>query len=144
MTLVVFIRADFRFAHNQWETSLQSNAVSHWLGANLESALFMYIFPVHTTSIMNVWMLQDVHLMCHMSVFSSVTHELVSIRQSLDTNDMAVNTDQEIQQSVITSSNGSFFRVTGPLCGEFTGPLWIPHTKASDAKLWCFLWFAPE
>ena len=21
---------------------------------------------------------------------------------------------------------------------------WIPHTKASDAELWCFLWFASE
>ena len=29
----------FRFVPSQWETSLQSNAVSHWLGANLESAL---------------------------------------------------------------------------------------------------------
>ena len=28
-----------RFAPSQCETSLQSNAVSHWLGANLESAL---------------------------------------------------------------------------------------------------------
>ena len=35
------------------------------------------------------------------------------------------------------------FRVTGPLCGEFTGPRWIPRTKASDAELWCFLWCAP-
>ena len=26
--------------------------------------------------------------------------------------------------------------VTGHLCGEFTGPRWIPHTKASDAELW--------
>ena len=25
------------------------------------------------------------------------------------------------------------FRVTGPLCGEFTGHRWNPHTKASDA-----------
>ena len=33
------IRADSRLAPNQWETSLQSNAVSHWLGTNLESAL---------------------------------------------------------------------------------------------------------
>ena len=32
-------RADARFAPSQWETTLQSNAVSHWLGANLESAL---------------------------------------------------------------------------------------------------------
>ena len=32
-------RAGSRLAPSQWETSLQSNAVSHWLGANLESAL---------------------------------------------------------------------------------------------------------
>ena len=43
---------------------------------------------------------------------------------------------------MMTSSNGNFFRVTGHLCGEFTGPRWIPRTKASDAKLWCFLWSA--
>ena len=30
---------------------------------------------------------------------------------------------------MMTSSNGNIFRVTGPLCGEFTGDLWIPHTK---------------
>ena len=32
------IGVDSRLAPSQWETSLQSNAVSHWLGANLESA----------------------------------------------------------------------------------------------------------
>ena len=36
----------------------------------------------------------------------------------------------------MTSSNGDIFRVTGPLCGEFTGHRWIPLTKASDAELW--------
>ena len=30
------------FAPSQWETSLQSNAVSHWLGANIESALCLH------------------------------------------------------------------------------------------------------
>ena len=40
---------------------------------------------------------------------------------------------------IMTSSNGNIFRVTGPLCGEFTDLRWIPHTKASDAELWCFL-----
>ena len=35
-------RGDIRFAPSQWETSLQSNAVSHWLGADLESVLTMY------------------------------------------------------------------------------------------------------
>ena len=37
-----------------------------------------------------------------------------------------------------------FSRVTGPLCGEFTGHRWIPRTKASHAELCCFLWSAPE
>ena len=45
---------------------------------------------------------------------------------------------------MMTSSDGNIFRVTGHLCGEFTGPRWIPHTKASDAELWCFLWSASE
>ena len=40
----------------------------------------------------------------------------------------------------MTSSNGNIFRVrpTGHLRWEFTGPWWIPRTKASDAELWCF------
>ena len=38
----------------------------------------------------------------------------------------------------MTSSNGNIFRVTGHLCGEFTGPRWIPRTKASDAELLMF------
>ena len=45
---------------------------------------------------------------------------------------------------MMTSSNGDIFRITGLLCGEFTGNRWIPRTKASDAELWCFLWSAPE
>ena len=45
---------------------------------------------------------------------------------------------------MITSSNGNSFHITGPLSGESTGHQWIPLTKASDAELWCFLWFAFE
>ena len=45
---------------------------------------------------------------------------------------------------MMTSSNGNIFGVTGHLCGEFTGPRWIPRTKASDAERWYFLWSAPE
>ena len=45
---------------------------------------------------------------------------------------------------MMTSSNGNIFRVTGHVCGEFTGPRWIPRTMASDAEFWCFLWSAPE
>ena len=38
-------------------------------------------------------------------------------------------------EDMMTSSNGNIFRVTGPLCGEFTGHRWIPLTKASDTEL---------
>ena len=39
---VAYFSADSRFAANQWETALLCNDVSHWLGANLESALLFY------------------------------------------------------------------------------------------------------
>ena len=39
MKHVYFARADSRFAVSQWETLLQSNAVSHWLSTSRESAL---------------------------------------------------------------------------------------------------------
>ena len=54
-----------------------------------------------------------------------------------------VSTANKHMAFMMTSSNGNIFRVTGPLCGEFTGHRWIPRTKASDAELWCFLWSAP-
>ena len=40
---------------------------------------------------------------------------------------------------MMTSSYGNIFRVTGPLCGWFTGYRWIPLIKASDAELWFFV-----
>ena len=52
--------------------------------------------------------------------------------------------ESPVHNFMMTSWNGNIFRVTGHLCGEFTGPRWIPRTKASDAELWCFLWSAPE
>ena len=49
-----------------------------------------------------------------------------------------------LQNFMMTSSNGNIFHVTDLLCGEFTGPRWIPLTKTIDAERWCFLWSAPE
>ena len=31
--------------------------------------------------------------------------------------------------NMMTSSNGNIFRITGHVCGEFTGPRWIPRTQ---------------
>ena len=49
-----------------------------------------------------------------------------------------VNGERRPVDIMMTSSNGNIFRVTGHLCGKFTGPRWISRTKASDAELWCF------
>ena len=46
--------------------------------------------------------------------------------------------DDCILLSMMASTNGNIFRVTGPLCGEFTGHRWFPLTKASDAELLMF------
>ena len=59
--------------------------------------------------------------------------------------------------TMMTSSNGNIFRVTGHLCGEFTGHRWISHTqrpvtRSFDvfcdlrlnnrlSKQWCGWWF---
>ena len=42
------------------------------------------------------------------------------------------------QQTMMTSSNENISRVTGHLCGEFTGHRWIPCIKASDTGLLFF------
>ena len=48
-------RVDSRLAPSQWETTLQSNAVSHWLGVNLETSLYSshYSPMLFRTSVIN-------------------------------------------------------------------------------------------
>ena len=60
------------------------------------------------------------------------------------THGILCNKKHRKHRNMMTSSNGNIFRVTGHLCGEFTGHRWIPHTKASVTELWCFLWSASE
>ena len=49
---------------------------------------------------------------------------------------------------IMTSSNGNIFRVTGPLCREFTGHRWIPPQKAMFSLIcdvfFDFLWIPPK
>ena len=59
----------------------------------------------------------------------------------IDVTDLVPNVAISI---MMTSSNGKNFRVTGHLCGEFTGHRWISRRKVSDAELWCFLSSASE
>ena len=62
-------RADSRFVPSQWETSVQSNAISHWLGANLESAL---------------WYHEDYWQSCQVALHISRTGTLRNIQGNVD------------------------------------------------------------
>ena len=42
------------------------------------------------------------------------------------------------QTSMMTSSNGNIFRVTGPLCGEFTGPGDFPTQRPVTGSFYVF------
>ena len=55
-----------------------------------------------------------------------------------------LDTLSQVPITMVASSNGNSFRVTGPLWGEFTGDRWIPLPKANNAELWCFLKSATE
>ena len=43
-------------------------------------------------------------------------------------------------QSMMTSSNGNIFRVTGTLCGEFTAHWWVPSQRSVTWSNWTNGW----
>ena len=75
---------------------------------------------------------------CHLYLLGCDIHRLVLQMAISNVSQGSASFARFSKVSMMTSSNGNIFRVTGPLCGEFTGLRWIPHTKASDAELWCF------
>ena len=56
----------------------------------------------------------------------------------------SIHRSYNMSLTMMTSSSWNIFRVTGHLWGEFTGPRWIPHTKASDVELWCVFDLRPN
>ena len=79
-------------------------------------------------------------IVCINSAFTGISIWLTSTWDEKITVNTEYNQPVLIHDDVIKWKH--FPRYTGPLCGEFTGPRWIPLTKASDAELWCFLWSA--
>ena len=43
---------------------------------------------------------------------------------------------RHLASNTLASTNGNIFRITGPLCGEFTSHQWIPITMATNAEFW--------
>ena len=70
---------------------------------------------------------------------------LVSVRSNTSVSSWKLAVDiSQLLYSWWRHQMETFFSVTGHLCAKFTGDRWIPHTKARDAELWCFLWSASE
>ena len=52
--LIIYFRTDSSRAPSQWETASLCGDVSHWLGANLESALYLFIwYALHQAANLN-------------------------------------------------------------------------------------------
>ena len=72
----IFFRADPRFVPSQWETALLCNDISHWLGAILESALFLIFwcfFLLAATKQLYKWYFPSVRPSVRLSGRLSVT-----------------------------------------------------------------------
>ena len=76
------------------------------------------------------------------SLAANVTIAMISLRWPVE--HVGGHCCGYISGTMMTSSNGNIYCVTGPLWGESIGGRWIPLKKASDAEFWCFLWSAPE
>ena len=62
----------------------------------------------------------------------------------INTNPQSAPEVHKIHIHMMTSSNGKNFPRNWPFVRGIHRSRWIPHTKASDAELWCFLWCAPN
>ena len=152
----------FVHAPSQWETTLHCNVVSHCLCAYTKWSLILrrifsrHMLPVKYIFKNNIpifWFTfpctPGVPLILNRRWFGwwpgavQVTSYYLNQWHIYASPDVSELTD-DAWANMMTSSNGNIFRVTGHLCGEFTGPRWISHTKASDTELWCFLWSASE
>ena len=75
-------------------------------------------------------------LCCGLHLIYILLKRIMKIDQSIN---QSINRGQKFWTvSLCTANTGEpfvNFQVTGPLCGEFTGPRWIPRTKASDANM---------
>ena len=129
------------FISKRWEISLINYASNYW-HLPVDEGRLLPANKVHRANMVPIWGRQD-PVGPHVGPMNLVIWVLPDkpggCRRQISRGVLVT-----VSETMITSSNGNIFRVTGPLCGEFTCHRWIPHTKASDAELWCFLWSASE
>ena len=112
---------DMRFINSSHEIHMKFIWISNDLNFMLTSCELHKNYMTSSLHYTWIWLLAS--LLCTSYEWASESALIVSISGN----------------HMMTSSNGDIFRVTGHLCGEFTGDRWIPCTKASDVELWCSL-----
>ena len=95
--------------------------------------VYIYIWYVYTICIMIMY----INIIWIMGYLSLVNSNDCKIDDYLRLVWQHTPNQLELKLYMMTSSNGNIFRVTGPLCEEFTGLRWFPRTKASHVELWC-------
>ena len=127
------------------ETNLSSRLRCHWVRIHriIETVECLYSFYIY-------WSKMEIDETVITTTARSITMAETNLSSRLRLHGVRTSCNPGGGISILfsyfmmTLSNGNIFRVTGPLCGEFTGLWGISHTKASDAELWCFLWPVPE
>ena len=121
----------------------QKNQLSHCCRRLLQRFIWLHPYVFSLTTF--IFLLIQEHILSIKNVYAPIVVITLSFSSNHTTNllvmiyqlvEFVIN---QVRLRMMTSSNGNIFRVTGHLCGEFTGPRWIPHTKANDAELWCLL-----
>ena len=116
------------YAERWYDCLVRVNSYHHWTS--------------HTRRVKELMNGKSLHCQC--KYHSRYFYITVILKAQITQPDYLFLRGPDAQMYMMTSSNGNIFRVTGHLCGEFPGHWWIPHTKASDAELWRFLWSVPE
>ena len=115
---VYSLRYHFVYASSQWETALQSNVVSHWLGAFTKWSRHCGLVMPYVVSHPSWPTLHQVmtwHLFSAKQLYGPILTYFQMKPQAQTVCKLDVN--------MITSSNASIFSVTGPCVGNelFTG-----------------------
>ena len=82
-----------------------------------------------TKSTWILWMSLKVHLIPQWSIYMYLPSASYDITNYNDTHIKCISYKANLCQVMMTPSNGNIFRVTGPLCGEFTGPGEFPAQR---------------
>ena len=121
------IRADSTFAPIQWETSLQSNAITHWLGAILESALSMSVGykTILPHQYLNTYRFVVISYCKHILGWNCYCQTITETSGCLA--DHITWPHNISHDDIIKWKQFPFYWCL--LCGEFTCHRWIPLTK---------------